>query len=758
MLSVFKIFSRKMLQAYRKPHVRLSFLLIMSLIVISTILLSINVIGTTYEYSIGDIAKNDIRVPSEIIYRIESETEMERKRKSEMVPLVFDRDQSVLMERLKLIETFFGHVSATLSENPPHGKEDRTFQLIALKSRLPQYLMYDDKVLWEALRHENTEELMKLSNRVVIYVYDQGVLEKPYGNPLNIDNKNVSIRTINTSEDTNEISKTLEDLHAIDEVRKDLYQICYSIVPQLPKKQIEAVSGIVRGNLSSNLRFNIEETRRRIEETVKSVKPVMGVLKKGQTLVREGDTVTTESLEKIRILNKYTASTNVKYIFGVFLLQLAFFVMLGYFLVDLFNTLIPDRKASIIIFTLVLFFVLYTFLLSRSEVALNTKVIFALLLPIPFVTMIIAILYNIYMALIIGFYLVFFSFIVTGTSSISSLAVAFSSSIFGIFVISDVERRTDFLRGGFILGLINTVVVIAAGLMEEFTFYNIVKNIGVAMASGIINSIMVLGVFPLYENVFGVTTRFKLLELSDLNAPLFKRMLIKAPGTYNHSLMVANMSEAACKEISANYLLARVGGYYHDIGKIESSGIYIENKITDKRARSLTPREYSRMIIAHVDKGVDLAEKNLLPESIIDFIREHHGRSTMTYFYHQALELADSSGRANDINKSDFQYAGPSPHTKEIAIVMLADAVEAASRSLQEPTYVKLEGLVKKIIYNKLNEGELDHSDITLSDLNRIQKAFLRVLNGMFHTRIEYPEKEELEKLENRVMNREDED
>jgi cyclic-di-AMP phosphodiesterase PgpH len=303
--------------------------------------------------------------------------------------------------------------------------------------------------------------------------------------------------------------------------------------------------------------------------------------------------------------------------------------------------------------------------------------------------------------------------------------------------------------------MINSLIVIAVGLMNELVINDIIKNIELALANGIISAIFILGIFPVYENIFGITTKFRLLELSDLNAPIFRKMLIKAPGTYNHSLMVANMAEAACKDIGVNYLLARVGGYYHDIGKIENAGIFIENKVTDSRTKHLTSREYSKLIISHVEKGVDVAHKSKLPENIIDFIREHHGKSTMTFFYHQALESADSSDDPENINKSDFQYSGPKPHTKETAIIMLADAVEAASRSLQEPTHVKLESLVKKIIHNKLNDEDLEYSDLTMAEMNKIQKSFLRILYGMFHTRIEYPEAEDVEKLENRVMKKE---
>ncbi len=751
MKKTFKIIFRSISSSIKKPPIRNSFFLLLGIIIIATVLLSFNVIGSTYDYNLGDISHEEIKVSGDIHYAIDSETDMEKKRVAEMVPLVFDKDQLVLIERLKLVEVLFNRIQETLQENPPIGTDDRTFQLVALKSRLPKYLMYNDAALLALLKHNHPRELRRIINRVLIYLFDRGILAEPYGNPLRIKNKNVSIRTINVSVETDETSTTLENLYTIHDVKRDLYKVCYSIAPNLNKEQLRAIYYIANSNIRPNLRFNGEESKRRISESVKSVKPIMGLLKKGQTIVREGDTITTESLKKIKILNKYTSRTNINYIVGVFILQFSFLIIFGYFTVIYNENLNLDNKTSLILFSLLLFFISYTFFISRIENIQSSKLIFALFLPIPFVTMIIAILYNIYLSLMVGIYLIFFSYAIS-SASFASLILAFSSALGGAFVVGDVEKRTEFLRGGFILGLLNSLIVISVGLMEELSLNHVVNNVELSFGNGLINAVLALGFIPLYENLFGYTTKFKLLELSDLNASIFKRMLIRAPGTYNHSLMVANMAEAACKDIGANSMMARVGGYYHDIGKIENAGIYIENKLNDKSTKYLSPREYTKLIISHVEKGVKLAKKNNLPDSIIDFIKEHHGNSTMTYFYHQALELVNNSEDADELNKSDFQYPGPRPQTRESAVVMLADSVEAAARSLQEPTYVKLEGLVKKITYNKLNEGELEFSDLTMSDLNRIQKSFLRVLYGIFHTRIEYPERDELEKLEDQVL------
>jgi putative nucleotidyltransferase with HDIG domain len=364
--------------------------------------------------------------------------------------------------------------------------------------------------------------------------------------------------------------------------------------------------------------------------------------------------------------------------------------------------------------------------------------------------MVITIIYNIPLALMLGFYGILFINLING-GDYASLLVALSSVLVSIFGTREVERRTDFLKYGFLLGIINSLIVISIGLMEKYATEHIIKNIEYSLINGFFNTIAVMGLLPVFEHVFGLTTKFKLLELTDLNAPIFKKMLIKAPGTYNHSIMVANMAEAACKEIGANSLLARVGGYYHDIGKLKNADIYIENRPNAGMKSDLSPHNYSKQIIAHVSKGVKIAKQAGLPEDVIKFIEEHHGDSMMAYFYHQALEQANINGQKTQIKQEDFTYPGPMPQSKETAVVMLADAIEAATRSIHEPTYLKLETMVKKIIYNKLNQGELEYSNLTMLELHKVQKALLQILNGIFHTRIEYPEKEDIKKLENKV-------
>jgi cyclic-di-AMP phosphodiesterase PgpH len=258
------------------------------------------------------------------------------------------------------------------------------------------------------------------------------------------------------------------------------------------------------------------------------------------------------------------------------------------------------------------------------------------------------------------------------------------------------------------------------------------------LASGILSSAIVMIILPVFEFLFEITTDITLLELSDLNRPLLRRMVLEAPGTYHHSLMVGNLAEAASDAIGANSLLARVGAYYHDIGKIEKSEYFSENETECKsHHEGLTPSMSALIITSHVKDGVEIAKKYKLNRTITDFIAQHHGTGLIYYFYQRALEKVDDD---DALKEEGFRYPGPKPQTKEAAIVLLADSVEAASRALDDPTPARIESLVQKIINNKFIDSQLDECELTLKDMHKISKSFVRILTGTFHTRVEYPE------------------
>lgn len=736
----------------KDKKIRLYYIFIGVLVLVSTTILAYKITDKTYSYNIGDIADSDIRIQKDIYYVKEAETDVEKQRAVQSARLVFDKSTDVLDENLRYADTIFDNVIETKEAYPALRSDDINLQLGELKARLPKSMHFSDHILLSFLSYDNPRELKKAVTRIIIYLYDYkglGILDTEYANPLNLENKNITIRNQGSSDVNDEVPARLDDLVTAESVKSRLGSICYSVAPYLPADTLSSVVIVVKASLRPNLTFNADETKRRMDEVVRNVPPVKGVFKKGQTIVREGDTVTTDVLQKINILNRYAKTSHVNYIIGLILLQVIFLVILGFFGLNFESYYFPDKKAIVVIFSLIMFFMAYSFFAGGMGASETSKISYILLLPIPFVTMMMTILYNIYLSFYVGLYVMFFSLMLVGVE-MQSVLLAFSTSVIGIFINMNVERRSDFFRGGLILGLINALIIIAIAFIESTPWKITMTNVELALANGLLNSILVLGVFPVYEHFFDITTRFKLMELSDLNADIFKKMLLNAPGTYNHSLVVSTLAEAACKEIDANYMLARVGAYYHDIGKLTDSGMYIENGITDLRARRLSPTGYSKLIISHVSKGVQIAKDHGLPDSVIDFIREHHGKSTMTFFYHQALENA-TNNPLESVHKSDFQYPGPKPHSIETAVVMLADAIEAASRSIKEPTRDKIEGMVRKIIYNKLNDGDLDGSGLSMLQLKKVQNVFLRMLFGIYHSRIEYPDAQKIRDLEKEV-------
>lgn len=313
----------------------------------------------------------------------------------------------------------------------------------------------------------------------------------------------------------------------------------------------------------------------------------------------------------------------------------------------------------------------------------------------------------------------------------------FVGSLTAAFSVIRCKKRSAILRGGFYVACVNMLIALILQLSrhELFTAQAPFALI-FAVFSGIIVSSIVSLLLPLIEYVFKVSTDISLLELLDLNQPLMKSLMITAPGTYHHSVIVGNLVEAAAEAVGANPLLARVSSYYHDVGKVKMPDYFIENQSgAPSRHDRLTPHMSSMLIISHVKEGVEMAKQSKLPEAIIDVIRQHHGTSLITYFYSKAKELAHETG----LTEEDYKYPGPKPQTRVAALVMMADAVEAASRVLTDPTPARISALVDKIINHIFLDGQLDECELTFKDISEIKRRFTYILTGIFHKRIDYP-------------------
>lgn len=319
-----------------------------------------------------------------------------------------------------------------------------------------------------------------------------------------------------------------------------------------------------------------------------------------------------------------------------------------------------------------------------------------------------------------------------------TVVIVFIGGLVGVFACRRVHHRSDFGAAGLLVGAASAIAALATGLLEGLRIYPaIATNAAYAFGSGLLAAVVTVGVLPFLEQFFGLITPIKLLELASPAHPLLRRLQLEAPGTYHHSLMVANMAEAAAEAVGADALLARVGTYYHDIGKLRRPAFFVENQGgIDNPHDKMTPSLSALTVSAHVRDGMDLAREYGLPQPVADFIPQHHGTALLTYFYHQALE------RGDPLDEFAFRYEGPKPQTSEAAVVMLADAAEAAVRSLNRPTPDRLEDAVRRIIRDKLEDGQLDECGLTFRDLGRIAAAFVRILAGVLHPRLEYPDLE----------------
>jgi len=395
--------------------------------------------------------------------------------------------------------------------------------------------------------------------------------------------------------------------------------------------------------------------------------------------------------------------------------------------------------------------ILTTALISRIIMVLPQ--IAYIFMPFAFLSIFYSLFFNVPLSILTLSMLSIIFAVVTG--QFEALPVWFCGGAAGIYGAREIHKRTDITKVGLLAGLVSFCSAMGVGLTGALPFPDLIYWALWGLGSGIFSSLLINVTLPYLETYFGITTDIRLMELADLNHPLLYRLSIEAPGTYHHTTMVASLAVAAAKAVGANPFLARVGAYYHDVGKITRPHFFFENskenileKESDYHSR-VSPHLSSVIIISHVKDGVELAKIFRLPQVVIDIIAQHHGTSLIAYFYRKAL--MKRKGEGSSVDESNFRYPGPKPQTKEAAIVMLADSVEADGRYSSRKSLKEIKMRVEKVIDNKLKDRQLDEVDLTLRDLNLIAEAFTRVLAGLTHTRKRYPE-EMLEDEKKRIF------
>lgn len=500
------------------------------------------------------------------------------------------------------------------------------------------------------------------------------------------------------------------------------------------------VSLLVQQQLQPNLMFDEEATRQARQAAIAAVEPVL--IRSGQILIREGEPVTADDLIRLQDAGLLRDERPTYAWLGAALMAASLFGLVAGYLALFHKPLLLNRPRLVLIgFTIIASLLIAWVVLGVSGYAV----------PLAAGAMLLAILIDARLAVFVSLLL---AAIVTllAEGDLSILFVTIIGSLAAVYSVTVVRQHSDLMRAGVYTALANAVtIMIWSALFNEFSIYRIGmwEDVFWGAVGGLLSAILTIGSLPFLESIFGIITAVRLLELTNPNQPLLRRLLVEAPGSYHHSLMVANLCEAAAEQVNADSLLARVGAYYHDIGKMKRPYFFVENQFGNVNPHDkLSPSLSALVIISHVKDGVELARQHQLPEELIRFIQEHHGTTRLEYFYQKAVE---ELGEKN-VLEEDFRYSGPKPRSKETAICMLADSCEAAVRAMTKPSPGRIEATVRRIIRERLNEGQLDECDLTLADLNRIAETFTRVLTGIFHARIEYPEtmvKEELERRKN---------
>ncbi|MGB9885373.1 MAG: HD family phosphohydrolase [Moorellales bacterium] len=507
------------------------------------------------------------------------------------------------------------------------------------------------------------------------------------------------------------------------------------VVPEL-KPLARAL--LARLELRPTLTYDLEGTRLRVEEAQARVAPVQVTVRAGEKIVGKGELVTEQQIEALQHLGLLRSPSAFASFFGIVMLVGVLYLLLALYLWSYQREIFRSESRLVLLGILVVLGVA----LGRAIMAIDlggdpeTASLVGYMIPTAASSMLIAILLDSRLGVFCTVMLGLLVGLLTG-GNLAPAVVATVGGLTGVYSVSHLSQRTDLVKASLYIILANLVCVCSLGLLQGYSGSGMAIGALLSLANGVLSSVLTIGSLPFFEGAFGLTTSVKLLELANPNQPLLRRLLLEAPGTYHHSLMVANLAEVAADALGADALLARVGGYYHDIGKLRRPYFFIENQVGGENPHDkLNPGLSTLIITAHVKDGLEMAREARLPAPITDMIAQHHGSSVVSYFYHKAAR----NGSKEPVQEDDFRYDAPKPRTKEAAILMLADSVEAGARSLQKPSPNRLEGLVRKVIKEKLEDGQLDECPLTFQELDQIAQAFTRALSGIFHSRIEYPE------------------
>ncbi|MFD2679947.1 HD family phosphohydrolase [Bacillus seohaeanensis] len=677
-----------------------------------------NVKPKSYNVDIYEVPENTIRAPKTITD--DQKTQEKREKAIQEVEKVYIHKEEAINNSLTLIDSLVESVAEIKRENAPSEDEGNSQnesrqsslldkQLTQLKERLTSNVKknvtdaLNDKVLTTLL--SATDEELQRVNTVVTTQVKYIMNNKVYDDQLD------------------EAKLSLEQRISTFNFTGDLL----TAAVRLGNLAIEPTE--IYDNQKT------EELKKEAEANVQPVKII-----EGEVIVKSDQIITPDIYRQLELLGIISNDISLKPLIGLGIFIIVLMSSLYYFFYSW--DISEEKKQNYLILTSIVFVVT---LLLMKIVGLMEKLEIndiGFLFPAAFAGMIIRILLNERIAMIMVFILsacasLVFHNQLTGAIDIEVAMYTLFSGISGVLFLSNRDQRANILRAGFYVVIVNILIISFLILLRDaqFTSMEYVYYAIFALVSGIGSAILTIGFLPFFEAGFGILSAMRLVELSNPNHPLLKKLLTEAPGTYHHSVMVANLAEAACESIGANGLLARVGCYYHDVGKTKRPHFFIENQMNMENPHNhVSPETSKNIIISHATDGAEMLRKHKLPKEIVDIAEQHHGTTLLKFFYHKTLE------QGNDVQEEAFRYPGPKPQSREAAVINIADSVEAAVRSMSSPTPEEIKKLVNNIINDRLQDGQFDECDLTLKQIQKVKHTLCETLNGIFHSRIEYPE------------------
>jgi putative nucleotidyltransferase with HDIG domain len=680
---------------------------------------------------LGDIARENIVAPFDFeVKRSQEQIEKDIQETLDNLPLIIDYDFGRYEQVYRNAVSFFGNLRSLKNKNLQLGNI-----VDSLKEAKPNINI---ATLRDLARNKDLDRLENKTLETIENIYNIGILPdsvniSDYGYPRLVVRKRLQKIGVNPD--------SLLRMNNVREYIRKQAQADTSLNFS-SRGFAEFVSSFVEPNLS----VNVQATNQNKKDKLEAIPTVERSFKAGELIVTRNTKIDAWHMAALEAMTQKRIETGEEGSFwhivlpylGRGALLLFTLAMMAVFFAFFKNGRFFSNQKFTALMLIVILEIVFVYIIDyrlNMSVYLIPFAIGGILLTILF-DLETGIISTLVISLIVG---------VIQNFNFSTALVCFLAGTTAAASVQSVHKRSDFYRS--ILYLM-VMYLLAIYLMESLKFSDsetIVRDMAFGVVNSILSPIIAMGILPVFESLFNITTDLRLLELSDMNHPLLRRLALEAPGTYHHSILVGNLCEKAAEAIGANPLLARVGPYYHDIGKMEIPEYFVENTSGSKsRHDTISPHMSALIISSHVKKGLELAEEEDLPEAIMAFIAEHHGTSLMSFFYHKAVEQAKENGD-EDVPESEYHYPGPKPRSKETAILMIADSVEAASRTLDEPKPARIRSLVRKLIQEKFESGQLSDSELTMRDLSIMEDAFTQMLIGIFHKRIDYPSKDEEE-------------